>query len=524
MSSGGSGVRLDRVVAVAATLQDGREQLGSGYLVGGRLVLTAEHCIPDKVTGEAAGRLRVIRASDSAVAEVARVVSDRGLDVAVLQLVEHAPWDADLPPPLFARVDQSHTGVLEDCTVVGFPLFQRDPGRGTFLTAEVHGTIYQTDGRESGLLLMREPMATYPGSSADPGEALSEGSEKGSSPWGGLAGALMFYRGRAIGVVVEHDPRQGASALRAIGFERIAASSAEIRQHLGLARPDSLPWASESATIAGQLGRVLVGGKDHGGGFALGSRLVVTADHVVRGREDKPVVYVPTGGVAVGIERVQSDVDREAAILWLASDVGEFLPTSEAERGARWQSPPGGTADPVLTGTVSTSRMTIQSAGGQSLEVMQLLVDQQLGNYAGYAGNAVLDSLGQTVLALLVEQQPLRTAPALGERQAASNVLYAVPIGDVITAFGLPVPTFRPTDRLAHETDVGGAAEIVGDRSRVLAGGISADLVDPDRGIPREEDDLGVSTYVAMMATAIAWPAPGLTSPARCSWRVSSSS
>ena len=39
---------------------------------------------------------------------------------------------------------------------------------------------------------------------------------------------------------------------------------------------------------------------------------------------------------------------------------------------------------------------------------------------------------------------------------------------------------------------------------RVLAGGISADLVDPDRGIPKEKDDLGVSTYVAMMATAIA--------------------
>jgi KAP family P-loop domain len=38
----------------------------------------------------------------------------------------------------------------------------------------------------------------------------------------------------------------------------------------------------------------------------------------------------------------------------------------------------------------------------------------------------------------------------------------------------------------------------------VLAGGISADIVDPGQGIPREEDDLGVSTYVAMMATAIA--------------------
>jgi S13-like H2TH domain/KAP family P-loop domain len=39
---------------------------------------------------------------------------------------------------------------------------------------------------------------------------------------------------------------------------------------------------------------------------------------------------------------------------------------------------------------------------------------------------------------------------------------------------------------------------------KVLAGGISADIVDPGQGIPREEDDLGVSTYVAMMATAIA--------------------
>ena len=57
----------------------------------------------------------------------------------------------------------------------------------------------------------------------------------------------MFYRGSAIGVVVEHHPRQGDSALRAIGFERIAAASAAIRQCLGLPGPDSLPWVSEQA-------------------------------------------------------------------------------------------------------------------------------------------------------------------------------------------------------------------------------------------------------------------------------------
>ena len=55
MGSGSSSVWVDRVVAVAATLQDGREQVGSGYLVSGRLVLTAEHCSRDKVTGEPGG-------------------------------------------------------------------------------------------------------------------------------------------------------------------------------------------------------------------------------------------------------------------------------------------------------------------------------------------------------------------------------------------------------------------------------------------------------------------------------------
>ena len=222
MSPSGSPVRVDRVVAVAATLGDGREQLGSGYLISGRLVLTAEHCTRDKVTGEPAARLRVVRASDGAVAEVAGVVPDRGLDVAVLQLADDA-GDASLPPPAFARVDQSQSGMLDDCTGIGFTLFQRDPVRRARHTSEFHGRIYQTDERESGRLLMREPLI-HPGPVTGPaGEPLSERGEEGPSPWGGLSGALMFYRGSAIGVVVEHHPRQGDSALLAIGFERIAA-------------------------------------------------------------------------------------------------------------------------------------------------------------------------------------------------------------------------------------------------------------------------------------------------------------
>ena len=61
---------------------------------------------------------------------------------------------------------------------------------------------------------MREPLI-HPGPVTDPGGAPLSGQDgQGPSPWGGLSGALMFYRGRAIGVVVEHHRRQGPSALR----------------------------------------------------------------------------------------------------------------------------------------------------------------------------------------------------------------------------------------------------------------------------------------------------------------------
>ena len=211
-------------------------------------MLTAEHCTRDKVTGDSSAGLRVVRASDGAMVNVASMVPDHELDVAVLQLADDPSWDPDLPPLAFAQVDQSQAGVLDDCTGIGFPLFQRDPDRRSRHTCEFHGTIYQTDERESGRLLMREPLI-HPGPVTDQGgETASAQGEAGPSPWGGLSGALMFYRSSAIGVVVEHNPREGDSALRAVGFARIAAS-ATLRQCLGLPGPDDLPYVSEQAAV-----------------------------------------------------------------------------------------------------------------------------------------------------------------------------------------------------------------------------------------------------------------------------------
>ena len=245
ITGGGSRVTRDRVVAVIAAFADGREQVGSGYLVSGRLVLTAAHCTWHKTTREPPIRRRVIRASDGAGADVAEVIADPDLDVAVLRLGS-APWTADLPAPVFAKVDRIHAGMLQDCQAIGFPLYQRDPEEKLRGTAELHGTIYQTDEAESGQLLMREPLI-HPGPVTAPDDRRPHMAPV--SPWDGLSGAVVFHRGVAIGVVVEHHPRQGDSALRAVTFDRLAAravhadAARRLADALLLPPVESLPWA-----------------------------------------------------------------------------------------------------------------------------------------------------------------------------------------------------------------------------------------------------------------------------------------
>lgn len=119
--TGQTGVELDRVVAVTATWADGHAEVGSGYLVTGRLVLTAGHCIRDKESGKIAARIKVVRASDGASASGGAVTVCPELDVAVIALGDDAPWEAELPGVVFARVDRSRTGMLEDCQAIGFP-------------------------------------------------------------------------------------------------------------------------------------------------------------------------------------------------------------------------------------------------------------------------------------------------------------------------------------------------------------------------------------------------------------------
>ena len=243
MAGAWDGVPSDRVVAVVAGLDTGQVQIGSGYLVTERLVLTAGHCSVDKKTGRPSTRLWVTRRSDGSEAEAALVAAGTALDVAVLE-VEDPPWEGRLASgsPRFGRVDRTHTGELRDCQAVGFPLWQFDPAEHGRNAAELHGTIRVTEDAESGLLVMRDALLS------DVARGATPGGQADVSSWGGLSGALVFHQGVALGVVIEHHPRQGRSAVRIMPVQRIAAAAAggdadaiAMASALGLSLADELP-------------------------------------------------------------------------------------------------------------------------------------------------------------------------------------------------------------------------------------------------------------------------------------------
>ena len=240
------GIPSDRVVAVVGSLDTGQVQVGSGYLVSERLVLTARHCTVDKKTFRPATSLRVCRRSGGPEASVTVLAAGSQLDVAVLA-VEDPRWavPAVSEPPRFGRVDRSRAVELDDCQAIGFPLWQLDPHDQGRNAAELHGTIRATEDVESKLLVMRDLLLA---DVAIPDTVTAE-DRADRSAWGGLSGALVFYHGMAVGVVIEHRAWKGGSAITILPVERFAAGRRWRPRHrgdvtaLGLPPADKLPLA-----------------------------------------------------------------------------------------------------------------------------------------------------------------------------------------------------------------------------------------------------------------------------------------
>ncbi|MFD7395775.1 hypothetical protein ACFV60_12135 [Streptomyces virginiae] len=157
---------------------------GSGYAVGGRLVLTSAH-----VTGPTGGRVQVFHpgGDGSAGGTVVWAGKPGGRDDAALVLVDGSPhWRPPAAPILWGRPDTKRPGT--PCETWGVPDEAQRPGRPVE-TAHLHGEVNPGSGFVGNQYVMdlRTPAAGWPGD--------------GTSPWSGLSGAAVFCDRYLTGVV-----------------------------------------------------------------------------------------------------------------------------------------------------------------------------------------------------------------------------------------------------------------------------------------------------------------------------------
>jgi hypothetical protein len=198
----------ERVVEVEAALGTGSAEqyrYGSGFRLGGRLVLTAAHVV---VGNTAAGI--TVRGPDK-VPHPARVVDGLAgdpdtVDLALLELCDEV---VELPALPVAAVDRDVPVPVpvEGCWAVGYPLFQEvELAAGVVReTVQVWGMILPAENLLGGLLSLQ--VTSAPRALPPRHEALGE------SQWSGMSGAAVLAGERLLGVVSEHAPRRGESTI-----------------------------------------------------------------------------------------------------------------------------------------------------------------------------------------------------------------------------------------------------------------------------------------------------------------------
>ncbi len=224
---------------------------GSGYLIGGRLVLTAAHTVDyrQELGDNAQLLVRTIGGSEFAAQVV--LVSDEAsqIDLALLEISD-SRFDELLPPVSFARVNRDSAAPVSGCWAVGFPRFGE---AGPVLTEgsrretwHVRGDIFPGGKLRSGLLSLQVT------STPQPLPAPLAGSE-----WEGMSGAVVFAADsrdgdRVIGVVSTHHRPEGPSALVVVpvtAIDRLPAGARWWRQ-LGVPDPDALSAVPQPASVA----------------------------------------------------------------------------------------------------------------------------------------------------------------------------------------------------------------------------------------------------------------------------------
>lgn len=199
----------DRVVEVIADRGERTNpayQYGSGCIVHGRTVLTAAHLV-------SGARRVLVRGPNKDIHDAtvdSRFVGDPDGPGPDLALIEMSLATRGLPPIDLAVVDRdsSDAAPIERCHAVGYPSFTEHTSQAAAAvrdTADAYGHVSVLSKLASGLLTLQVSSAPRPLPPAD--------ASLGKSEWSGMSGAPVVAEGCLLGVVIEHAPREGPSAI-----------------------------------------------------------------------------------------------------------------------------------------------------------------------------------------------------------------------------------------------------------------------------------------------------------------------
>jgi hypothetical protein len=231
----------------------------SGYLIGGRMVLTAAHAV-DYRHDLGDDEQVLVRSVDGSEfpAQVLLVCDESSrVDLALLK-ISASQFSWTLPPIFFARIDRDSPAPMPGCWAVGFPRFGEAgpvlPSGSCRETWQVRGDILPGGKLRSGLLSLQVTSTpqTSPASLA-------------GSAWEGMSGAVVFVTDphdgdQAVGVVTTHHRAEGESALTVVPITAVSGllTKAQWWQQLGVSDPDALPVLPRQQR-PGQPGRALRG-------------------------------------------------------------------------------------------------------------------------------------------------------------------------------------------------------------------------------------------------------------------------
>jgi hypothetical protein len=238
-----------RVVEVIADLGAStlaRYRYGSGCIVRGRTVLTAAHV----VAGAQRVQVRDSRKRRYSATIDPRFVGDPSGPGPDLALVEINDPTLDLPPIGLAQVnrDDRTAEPVGRCHAIGYPEFAETGSSAAVRdSVDAIGIVPTLSKLATGLLSVQVSISPRPLPPED--ESLAE------SEWSGMSGAPVVAAGRLLGVVTEHAPREGPSAITAVPLTALEQDPARPEWGPGVKDPSGW-WTRLAVTGLGDLQRL----------------------------------------------------------------------------------------------------------------------------------------------------------------------------------------------------------------------------------------------------------------------------